>query len=92
MPVVASPVGVNSDIVEHGVNGFLAETNEEWSRAIKILLNNADLRRQMGSAGQKKLKSIILLKFGVLELLKCYKTLSKNKLRTNVLFQANQMF
>ena len=62
LPVVASPVGVNSDIVEHGVNGFLAETNEEWSRAIKILLNNADLRRQMGSAGQKKVEEYYSLK------------------------------
>lgn len=57
LPVVASPVGVNCDIVEHGVNGFLAETDEEWSRSLKSLLNNKDLRKKMGEAGRKKIKS-----------------------------------
>ena len=56
LPVVASPVGVNKDIVEHGVNGFLAETDEEWRSAIKTLLLDADLRRRMGTAGRKKVE------------------------------------
>lgn len=54
MPVVASPVGVNSEIVEHGVNGFLAETPAEWERALRTLLANADLRQRMGEAGRRK--------------------------------------
>jgi Glycosyl transferases group 1 len=29
-PVVASPVGVNRDVVKEGVNGFFAITEEEW--------------------------------------------------------------
>ena len=56
LPIVASPVGVNSDIVEHGVNGFLAETDEEWRSAIETLLADADLRRRMGTAGRKKVE------------------------------------
>jgi glycosyltransferase involved in cell wall biosynthesis len=56
LPVVASPVGVNCEIVEHGVNGFLAETDGEWRSAIKTLLSDANLRRRMGAAGRKKVE------------------------------------
>lgn len=56
LPVVASPVGVNRDIVEHGVNGFLAESDDEWRAAIKTLLNDAELRHRMGAAGRKKVE------------------------------------
>tara|TARA_R110002072_G_scaffold4719_2_gene33033 strand:- start:4790 stop:5791 length:1002 start_codon:yes stop_codon:yes gene_type:complete len=54
IPVVASPVGVNSAIVEHGVNGFLASTKAEWADALDALLSDADLRHRMGVAGRKK--------------------------------------
>lgn len=56
LPVVASPVGVNKDIVEHGVNGFLATSDDEWRSAIETLLSDADLRRRMGAAGRKKVE------------------------------------
>lgn len=56
LPVVASPVGVNRDIVEHGVNGLLAETDADWRAAIQLLLSDADLRRRMGAAGRKKVE------------------------------------
>ncbi|WP_066560194.1 glycosyltransferase family 4 protein [Croceicoccus bisphenolivorans] len=56
LPVVASPVGVNADIVEHGVNGFLATTPDEWRSAIGTLLDDEDLRRRMGNAGRAKVE------------------------------------
>lgn len=56
LPVVASPVGVNSDIVEHGVNGFLASTEQEWRAALSTLLADPELRRRMGAAGRKKVE------------------------------------
>jgi glycosyltransferase involved in cell wall biosynthesis len=56
LPVVASPVGVNSQIVEHGVNGFLAETDAEWAAALDTLIGDPALRRQMGMAGRKKVE------------------------------------
>ena len=57
LPVVASPVGVNADIVEHGVNGFLATTDDEWRQALTTLLRDPDLRQQMGAAGRRKVEA-----------------------------------
>lgn len=57
VPVIASPVGVNADIVDHGVNGFLATTEAEWRNAINTLLQNPDLRKKMGQAGRKKIEA-----------------------------------
>jgi len=56
LPVVASPVGVNETIVEHGVNGFLATTLEEWEHALRTLATDPALRRRMGEAGRAKVE------------------------------------
>lgn len=56
LPVVASPVGVNCEIVEPGVNGFLARTTEEWAQALGTLLDDAGLRQRMGQAGRLKVE------------------------------------
>lgn len=52
-PVVASPVGANTKIVRHGVNGFLARTETEWCAAIGLLCEDAALRKRMGNEGLK---------------------------------------
>ena len=56
LPVVASPVGVNREIVEQGVNGFFASTPEEWEQALRTLLLDTILRERMGQAGRKKVE------------------------------------
>lgn len=52
LPVIASPVGVNCEIVQHGVNGFLAATQDEWREAMEKLATDATLRQRMGAAGR----------------------------------------
>lgn len=56
LPVVASPVGVNAEIVEDGVTGLLATTPAEWRDALTALLRDADLRRRMGDAGRRRVE------------------------------------
>jgi glycosyltransferase involved in cell wall biosynthesis len=56
LPVVASPVGVNREIVEHDVNGYLAVTTTEWVRMLNLLLDDADLRQRLGQAGRAKVE------------------------------------
>lgn len=57
VPVIASPVGVNNEIVTHGVNGFLASTEAEWRLAIETLAHNPDLRQRMGAAGRARVET-----------------------------------
>jgi glycosyltransferase involved in cell wall biosynthesis len=53
-PVIASPVGVNREIVEHGVNGFLASTTEDWRAALNQLRDDPALRQRMGLAARER--------------------------------------
>ena len=52
VPVIASPVGVNSRIVAHGVNGYLCSSTEEWLLAFEMLSNDANLRARLGAAAR----------------------------------------
>ena len=54
LPVVASPVGVNMEIVTNGENGYLAGTDGEWLSALRSLVDDASLRAQMGAAGRRR--------------------------------------
>lgn len=53
IPAIMSPVGVNTEIIEHGVNGFLASTPEEWKKIISTLIDNANLRKEIGLKGRQ---------------------------------------
>lgn len=53
VPGVASPVGVNTEIVDDGVNGFLAGTPAEWVDRLAALIDSAPLREEMGAAGRR---------------------------------------
>lgn len=53
IPCVASAVGVNPEIVSDGVNGYLARNFHEWSSALRQLILNEQLRRDMGAKGRQ---------------------------------------
>jgi glycosyltransferase involved in cell wall biosynthesis len=56
IPVVATAYGTNFRVVEHGVQGFLASSDQEWEDRIIELIDNAELRKKMGLAGRKKVE------------------------------------
>lgn len=56
LPVVASPIGVNTRIVQQGLNGLLATDAQGWVGALERLLADAQLRAQMGAAGRQRVE------------------------------------
>ena len=52
IPVVCSPVGVNSVIIRDQETGFLASTEAEWIAKLGQLLRSAELQRRIGLAGR----------------------------------------
>ncbi|MBX2917513.1 MAG: glycosyltransferase family 4 protein [Cyclobacteriaceae bacterium] len=52
IPALASPVGVNIQIITHAQTGFLCSTNAEWEASLEVLITNSTLRTQMGTAGR----------------------------------------
>lgn len=56
VPPVVSDVGINSDIVEHDREGFVAKDLDEFYKYLKILIEDKDLRRQMGQKARQKVE------------------------------------
>jgi glycosyltransferase involved in cell wall biosynthesis len=50
IPTVATPLGSNPEVVQHGVTGFLADSEGEWVEYLKLLIKDHDLRRRMSYA------------------------------------------
>lgn len=63
-PVVATNVRGNRELVEHGKTGFLIELGDTQQLyvALKMLIENKELRTEMGESGRKKVKDYSLEK------------------------------
>jgi len=54
LPVVASPVGVNAEYISDGITGFHAASSSQWFDTVCKLIENEELRKQMGQAARKE--------------------------------------
>jgi len=52
LPVVASPVGINTELIQHGSRGMLASERSQWREGLATLIANPELRRAMGKTGR----------------------------------------
>jgi len=57
LPVIASPVGANADLIDDGVDGFLATSIDAWRTHLRTLLDDPGLRVRMGAAGRRKVEA-----------------------------------
>jgi glycosyltransferase involved in cell wall biosynthesis len=56
VPVIASDVGVNREIIETSESGLLVKEQSSWTSAILKLINSPDLRAQFGKAGREAIE------------------------------------
>ena len=55
-PVVASPVGVNAEIVEDEYNGFHTQSIEGWTKSLTTLCDDSGIAQQMGEHGRQRVE------------------------------------
>jgi glycosyltransferase involved in cell wall biosynthesis len=53
IPTLMSPVGVNVEIIQQGINGFLPKSLEDWVEQLSKLIEDKNLRDSIGHAGRK---------------------------------------
>ena len=52
VPALVSPVGMNTEVVQHGQNGFVCATSAEWEASLRQLLADTSLRQRLGTAAR----------------------------------------
>jgi len=79
VPPIASPVGENKFIIEHGSDGFLASNEKEWEQYLTYLVENEALRKRMGKVGRKKVEENYSLEICASKILKILGKLKKER-------------
>lgn len=73
VPAVCTPVGINRDIVEDGVNGFWARQTGEWEQGLSRLIQSGALRKEMGARGRETVEKGYSLKVNAPRMLQVLK-------------------
>jgi glycosyltransferase involved in cell wall biosynthesis len=77
VPVVATDVGGNSDVISSGVNGFLVPPKcpEEMAKIVMRLIDDASLRENIGRAARKTIEKYYTWDKIADNILKCYENM-----------------
>lgn len=77
IPVIATNVGGNSEMIDHNKNGFLVKKNDHinFAKYLKILITNRKLRIKFGNCGHQKIKQSFNVKKNMEKYYKFYKTI-----------------
>ena len=69
LPVIGSAVGVNREIIINGVNGFQANSTDEWIKYIRLLKDDKELMLKMGKNGRRFVEEKYSLQRNVVKLI-----------------------
>lgn len=78
IPVVASPVGVNVDMVNSNQCGYLAESSDEWATALVKILSSKAMQSRLGAAGRKAVEQRYSLHSQAPSLAKVFRTVAQS--------------
>jgi len=79
IPCVCSPVGVNKEIIDDGITGFLAQDENEWIKKLSFLIENPGLRERVGLEGRKRVERDYSVKFNAERFLEVINETHKGK-------------
>lgn len=79
IPSVASPVGVNKEIIQDSKNGFLCTTEDEWYERLLRLCEDPELMKRMGNAGRKTVEEKYSINIWAPRLAELYKEIAEVK-------------
>jgi glycosyltransferase involved in cell wall biosynthesis len=57
IPALVSPVGVNTKIVDHGINGFICNNHSDWYNYLEVLMTDQKLLIELGKNTRKKIEN-----------------------------------
>jgi len=56
IPAICTDMGANQDVIDHGQNGFLARTDDQWIDCLEELIDDRAKRLRLGDAARKTVK------------------------------------
>lgn len=62
IPALVSPVGVNTSIVDHGINGYICSSPEEWENTLAHLMTNRAHLKEISAATRQKIEKYYSVK------------------------------
>ena len=57
IPAVVSPVGINEEIVDDGINGYICHNEQEWFDKLSYLIENRRIIKSLGLAARNKIEA-----------------------------------
>ena len=77
IPVIASSVGINKEVIQDGLNGFLVNNESEWIDKLALLIESPELRYKVGLAGRKIVEEKYSLKVNAPKFLEVLNSVDK---------------
>ncbi len=71
---VGTPLASNPEVIRHGENGFLADTDEEWIEYLELLVHDHSLRNRMSAEAAKDAKAKYSLAANTPKVIKAFRS------------------